>query len=115
MQVADRSCAFSMLDGASLRKVIEDEKPDFIVLEIEAIATGTLIELEAEGFSVIPSARAAQLTMNREYIRRLAAEGLGPATSPYEFAGDKAAFDAAVGRIGMPCVIKPIISSSGDV
>ncbi|NND66976.1 MAG: formate-dependent phosphoribosylglycinamide formyltransferase, partial [Halioglobus sp.] len=113
MQVADRSYAFSMLDGATLREVIEKEKPDLIVPEIEAIATDTLVELENEGFNVIPSARAAQLTMNREGIRRLAAEELGLATSPYEFAGTKEEFDAAVARIGAPCVIKPIMSSSG--
>ena len=113
MQVADRSYAFSMLDGATLREVIEKEKPDLIVPEIEAIATDTLVELESEGFNVIPSARAAQLTMNREGIRRLAAEELGLATSPYEFAGTKEDFDAAVARIGTPCVIKPIMSSSG--
>lgn len=113
MQVADRSYAFSMLDGAALREVIEKEKPDLVVPEIEAIATDTLVELENEGYTVIPSARAAQLTMNREGIRRLAAEELGLATSPYEFAGTKAEFDAAVARVGMPCVIKPIMSSSG--
>lgn len=113
MQVADRSHTLSMLDGEALRRVIEEEKPDLIVPEIEAIATDTLVELEAEGFTVIPSARAAQLTMNREGIRRLAAEELGLATSPYEFAADRESFDAAVGRIGMPCVIKPIMSSSG--
>jgi phosphoribosylglycinamide formyltransferase 2 len=113
MQVADRSYAFSMLDGDALREVITREKPDLIVPEIEAIATDTLVELEQEGFTVIPSARAAQLTMNREGIRRLAAEELGLATSPYEFASERADFDAAVVRIGMPCVIKPIMSSSG--
>ena len=113
MQVADRSYAFSMLDGARLREVIEQEKPDLVVPEIEAIATDTLVELENEGYTVIPSARAAQLTMNREGIRRLAGEELGLATSPYEFAGEKADFDAAVARIGMPCVVKPIMSSSG--
>jgi phosphoribosylglycinamide formyltransferase 2 len=113
MQVADRSYAFSMLDGAALRDVILREQPHLIVPEIEAIATDTLVDLESEGFTVIPSARAAALTMNREGIRRLAAEELGLATSPYEFAADKAAFDAAVERIGMPCVIKPIMSSSG--
>ena len=113
MQVADRAYAFSMLDGEALRAVILKEMPDLIVPEIEAIATDTLVELEAEGFQVIPSARAAQLTMNREGIRRLAAEELGLATSPYEFAADREAFDAAVERIGMPCVIKPIMSSSG--
>jgi phosphoribosylglycinamide formyltransferase 2 len=113
MQVADRSYAFSMLDGAALREVIEKEKPDLVVPEIEAIATDTLVELENEGYTVIPSARAAQLTMNREGIRRLAAEELGLATSPYEFAGTKQEFDAAVARVGMPCVVKPIMSSSG--
>ena len=113
MQVADRAYTLSMLDGDALRKVIESEKPDLIVPEIEAIATDTLVALENEGFTVIPSARAAQLTMNREGIRRLAAEELGLATSPYQFAEDRAAFDAAVQAIGLPCVIKPIMSSSG--
>jgi phosphoribosylglycinamide formyltransferase 2 len=113
MQVADRSHAFSMLDGDALRAVIMQEKPDLIVPEIEAIATDTLVELENEGYTVIPSARAARLTMNREGIRRLAAEELGLTTSPYEFAVDKAGFDAAVARIGMPCLVKPIMSSSG--
>jgi phosphoribosylglycinamide formyltransferase 2 len=113
MQVADRSHTFSMLDGDELRRVVEAEKPDLIVPEIEAIATDTLVELESEGFRVIPSARAAQLTMNREGIRRLAAEELGLATSPYAFAGDRAAFNAAIAEIGIPCVVKPIMSSSG--
>ena len=113
MQVADRSYAFSMLDGETLREVIQKEKPDLIVPEIEAIATETLLELESEGFTVIPSARAAHLTMNREGIRRLAAEELGLATSPYGFADDKESFEDTVRRIGMPCVIKPIMSSSG--
>jgi phosphoribosylglycinamide formyltransferase 2 len=113
MQVADRSYAFSMLDGKALRDVILKEKPDLIVPEIEAIATDTLVELENEGFTVIPSARAAQLTMNREGIRRLAAEELALATSPYEFAATREEFDAAVALIGMPCVVKPIMSSSG--
>ncbi len=113
MQVADRSYAFSMLDGDALREVITREKPDLIVPEIEAIATDTLVELENEGFTVVPSARAARLTMNREGIRRLAAEELGLATSPYEFAATREEFDAAVARIGMPCIIKPIMSSSG--
>lgn len=113
MQVADRSHTFSMLDGDELRRVVEAEKPDLIVPEIEAIATDTLVELESEGFRVIPSARAAQLTMNREGIRRLAAEDLGLATSPYAFAADRAAFDAATADIGIPCVVKPIMSSSG--
>ena len=113
MQVADRSHTFSMLDGDELRRVVETEKPDLIVPEIEAIATDTLVELESEGFRVIPSARAAQLTMNREGIRRLAAEELGLSTSPYAFASDRAAFDAAIADIGIPCVVKPIMSSSG--
>lgn len=113
MQVADRSYTFSMLDGAELRRVIELEKPDAIVPEIEAIATATLVELEAEGFNVVPSARAAQLTMNREGIRRLAAEELKLATSPYRFAQNKSEYLSAVAEIGLPCVIKPIMSSSG--
>ena len=113
MQVADRSHTFSMLDGDELRRVVEAEKPHLIVPEIEAIATDTLVELESEGFRVIPSARAAQLTMNREGIRRLAAEDLNLATSPYAFAADRAAFDAAIADIGIPCVVKPIMSSSG--
>ncbi|MFA6715340.1 MAG: formate-dependent phosphoribosylglycinamide formyltransferase [Victivallales bacterium] len=113
MQVAHRSYTFSMLDGAKLREVIEKERPDYIVPEIEAIATGTLAELEAEGFNVIPTAKATRLTMNREGIRRLAAEELGLKTSPYRFAADKDEFLAAVGEIGLPCVVKPIMSSSG--
>jgi len=113
MQVAHRSYAISMLDGDALRKIIETEKPDYIVPEIEAIATDTLVELEAEGFTVIPTARAASLTMNREGIRRLAAEELGFKTSPYQFAATREEFDAAIDTIGIPCVIKPIMSSSG--
>lgn len=113
MQVAHRSHVISMLDGDALRKIIEDEKPDYIIPEIEAIATDTLVELESEGFTVIPTARAAQLTMNREGIRRLAAEELGIKTSPYQFASTREQFDAAVAEIGIPCVIKPIMSSSG--
>ncbi|MBU0537731.1 MAG: formate-dependent phosphoribosylglycinamide formyltransferase [Gammaproteobacteria bacterium] len=113
MQVADRSYTFSMLDGAELRRVIELEKPDYIVPEIEAIATDTLIELEREGFNVVPTARAAQLTMNREGIRRLVAEKLELPTSSYRFADSKEEFDAAVAEIGLPCVVKPIMSSSG--
>jgi len=113
MQVAHRSYAVSMLDGAALRAIIETEQPDYIVPEIEAIATDTLIELEAEGFTVIPTARAARLTMNREGIRRLAAEELGLKTSPYRFASNRAEFDAAIAEIGLPCVVKPIMSSSG--
>ncbi|ARU87690.1 formate-dependent phosphoribosylglycinamide formyltransferase [Pseudomonas sp. M30-35] len=113
MQVAHRSHVVNMLDGAELRAVIEQEKPHYIVPEIEAIATATLAELEREGYTVIPSARAAQLTMNREGIRRLAAEELGLPTSPYEFADSFEAFRAAVSTIGFPCVVKPIMSSSG--
>jgi phosphoribosylglycinamide formyltransferase 2 len=113
MQVADRSYTFSMLDGAELRRVIELEKPDYIVPEIEAIATDTLVELEREGFNVVPSARATQLTMNREGIRRLVVEKLELPTSSYRFADSKADFDTAIAEIGMPCVIKPIMSSSG--
>jgi phosphoribosylglycinamide formyltransferase 2 len=113
MQVAHRSHVISMLNGAALRTVIELEKPDYIVPEIEAIATDTLVELEAEGHTVIPSARAARLTMNREGIRRLAAEELGIRTSPYRFAATRAEFDRAVTDIGLPCVVKPIMSSSG--
>jgi phosphoribosylglycinamide formyltransferase 2 len=113
MQVAHRSHVISMLDGAALRTVIELEKPDFIVPEIEAIATDMLVELEAEGHTVIPTARAARLTMNREGIRRLAAEELGIRTSPYRFAATREEFDRAVDDIGLPCVVKPIMSSSG--
>lgn len=113
MQVAHRCHVVNMLDGAALRAVIELEQPHYIVPEIEAIATATLVELEAVGFTVIPSARAAELTMNREGIRRLAAEELGLPTSAYEFADTFDAYAAAVARIGYPCVIKPIMSSSG--
>jgi len=113
MQVAHRSHTLSMLDGDALRKIIENEKPDYIVPEIEAIATDTLVELEEHGFTVIPTARAAKLTMNREGIRRLAAEELGLTTSPYQFASTREEFNAAVKQIGIPCVIKPIMSSSG--
>lgn len=113
MQVADRSYSLSMLDGAALRQVIEMEKPDYIVPEIEAIATETLVELESEGYNVVPTARATQLTMNREGIRRLAAEELQLPTSPYEFCDNFEAFSSAIERIGCPCVVKPIMSSSG--
>jgi phosphoribosylglycinamide formyltransferase 2 len=113
MQVADRSYTFSMLDGAELRRVIELEKPDYIVPEIEAISTDTLVELEKEGFTVIPTANAARLTMNREGIRRLAAEELGLPTSHYRFVDNKVDFEKAVAEIGIPCVVKPIMSSSG--
>lgn len=113
MQVAHRSHVVAMLDGAALRRVIEAEKPHLIVPEIEAIATDTLLELEQEGWQVIPTARAARLTMDREGIRRLAAETLGIRTSRYEFAASEAGFLEAVGRIGTPCVVKPVMSSSG--
>ena len=113
MQVAHRSHVLSMLDGEALRRVVELEKPDFIVPEIEAIATDTLVALEKEGFTVVPTARAAQLTMNREGIRRLAAEELGLPTSPYRFAGTVEEYEEAIREIGLPCVVKPIMSSSG--
>jgi len=113
MQVAHRSHTLSMLDGDGLRKIIEAEKPDYIVPEIEAIATDTLVELEAEGFTVIPTARAVKLTMNREGIRRLAAEELALATSSYRFASSREEFNVAVEHIGMPCIVKPVMSSSG--
>ena len=113
MQVAHRSHVFPMLDGAKLRQVVEQEQPHYIVPEIEAIHTPTLLELEAEGWKVIPTARAARLTMDREGIRRLAAETLGLPTSPYRFADNYADFQAAVAAVGIPCVVKPIMSSSG--
>ena len=113
MQVAHRSYVIDMLDAAALREVILQEKPDLLVPEIEAIATDALIELEQEGFRVIPTARAARLTMDREGIRRLAAETLGLATAPYRFADSLEELQAAVAQIGTPCVIKPIMSSSG--
>jgi phosphoribosylglycinamide formyltransferase 2 len=113
MQVADRSYVIDMLDGAALRRVIENEKPALVVPEIEAIATDTLVALESEGVHVIPTARAAQLTMHREGIRRLAAEQLGLATSPYRFADDFAVFSRATRELGFPCVAKPVMSSSG--
>lgn len=113
MQVADRFYVASMLDGEKLATIIRSEKPDYIIPEVEAIATDTLIELEKEGFNVIPTANATKLTMNREGIRTLAAEELKLSTSPYKFAGTKEEFDAAVAKIGFPCVIKPIMSSSG--
>ncbi len=113
MQVADRSHVISMLDGDALRKVIEQEKPALIVPEIEAIATDTLAELESEGFNVVPTARATQLTMNREGIRRLAAETLEVPTSSYQFAASEEEYETAVKAIGLPCLVKPIMSSSG--
>ena len=113
MQVADRSYVLSMLDGKALREIIEKENPDYIVPEVEAIATPTLLELEKEGFHVIPTAKATWLTMNREGIRRLAAEELGLPTSPYRFVSTEEEFKKAIQEIGMPCVVKPIMSSSG--
>lgn len=113
MQVAHRHHVVDMLDGAALRAVIEQEKPHYIVPEIEAIATSTLVELEAEGYTVIPTARAAQLTMNREGIRRLAAEELGLPTSPYRFADSLEDCRSAALAIGFPCLVKPVMSSSG--
>jgi phosphoribosylglycinamide formyltransferase 2 len=113
MQVAHRSHVFSMLDAAELRRVIELEQPHLVVPEIEAIATETLLELEAEGLHVVPTARAANLTMNREGIRRFAAEELGLPTSPYRFVGTEAELVAALEELGYPAVIKPIMSSSG--
>ena len=113
MQVAHRSYVIDMLDAKALRAVIEKEKPSMIVPEIEAIATTELVALENEGYQVIPSARAVNLTMNREGIRRLAAEELGLRTSPYQFASNYDAYCQAVKEIGLPCVVKPIMSSSG--
>ena len=113
MQVAHRSHAINMLDGDALRTLVEQEKPHYIVPEIEAIATDALVQLEAEGWNVVPTARAAHLTMNREGIRRLAAETLGLPTSPYRFVETFEAFEEAVQTLGMPCVVKPIMSSSG--
>ena len=113
MHIAHRNHVLSMLDGEALKAVIKEENPDFIIPEIEAIATDKLVELEEEGFNVIPTAKATRLTMNREGIRRLAAETLGLPTSPYRFAETREEFDAAVAEIGIPCVVKPVMSSSG--
>lgn len=113
MQLAHRSHVLDMQDPAAIRRVIEAERPHFIVPEIEAIATQTLVELEAEGWTVIPTARAAQLTMDREGIRRLAAEELGLPTSPYRFADTLDELRAGVEAVGIPCVVKPVMSSSG--
>lgn len=113
MQTAHRSYVFNMLDGTTLREVVEMERPDHIIPEIEAIATPKLLELEQEGFKVTPTARAAWLTMNREGIRRLAAEELGLPTSPYRFANSEEEFRAAIEAIGLPVVVKPLMSSSG--
>lgn len=113
MQVAHRSYVVNMLDGEAIKAIIEKERPDHIIPEVEAIATPMLVKLEEEGFNVTPNARAALLTMNREGIRRLAAEELGLTTSPYRFANDYEEFKLAVGEIGIPCVVKPVMSSSG--
>ncbi|MFU2092469.1 formate-dependent phosphoribosylglycinamide formyltransferase [Gallibacterium anatis] len=112
-QVAHRAYTISMLDGDALKKLIEKEKPDYIVPEVEAIATDTLVELEQQGYNVIPTAKAVKLTMNREGIRRLASEELGLPTSPFQFVDNFADFQQAVEKIGLPCVVKPIMSSSG--
>ena len=113
MHIAHRSHVLSMLDGEALKAVIKEEDPDYIIPEIEAIATDKLVELEKEGYNVIPTANATLLTMNREGIRRLAAETLGLPTSPYRFAQTREEFDKAVAEIGIPCVVKPVMSSSG--
>ena len=113
MHVAHRSYSIDMLDEKALRSIIEKEKPNLIVPEVEAIATNVLVDLEREGFNVIPTARAPSLTMNREGIRKLAAEELGLQTSPYRFASNKSEFDQAIQEVGIPCVVKPIMSSSG--
>ena len=113
MHIAHSNHVLSMLDGEALKTVIKEEDPDYIIPEIEAIATDKLVELENEGYNVIPTAKATQLTMNREGIRRLAAETLGLPTSPYRFAQTREEFDQAVSEIGIPCVVKPVMSSSG--
>ena len=113
MQVAHRSHVLSMLDSDALKQVVEQERPNLIVPEVEALATDTLIELEAEGWTVIPTALATRLTMDREGIRRLAAEELGLPTSPYRFAATETAYRDAIATVGLPCVVKPVMSSSG--
>lgn len=113
MHVAHRSHVINMLDGAALAALVAQEKPDFVVPEIEAIATDMLIELEKQGQHVVPTARAAKLTMNREGIRRLAAEDLALPTSSYRFADSREAFLSAADEIGFPCIVKPVMSSSG--
>lgn len=113
MHVAHSNHVLSMLDGDALEAVIREENPDYIIPEIEAIATDRLVKLEEEGFNVIPTAKATRLTMNREGIRRLAAETLGLPTSPYRFAETREEFDKAVKEVGIPCVVKPVMSSSG--
>ena len=113
MQVAHRSHVIDMLDGPALQEIIVREAPDLVVPEIEAIATPTLVAMEAAGLNVVPTAMAARVTMDREGIRRLAAEQLGVRTSPYDFADNESNYRAAIGRIGMPCIVKPVMSSSG--
>ena len=113
MQLADAREVFSMLDGAALRRAVERHRPDYIVPEIEAIRTEVLAELEGDGHRVVPSARAAQMTMNRDAIRRLAAEELGLETSRYRFAESLAETEAAAAHTGFPCIVKPVMSSSG--
>ena len=113
MQVAHRSHVIDMLDGPALQEIIVREAPDLVVPEIEAIATPTLVAMEAAGLNVVPTAMAARMTMDREGIRRLAAEQLGVRTSPYDFADNESDYRAAIGRIGMPCIVKPVMSSSG--
>ncbi|MDE6366523.1 MAG: formate-dependent phosphoribosylglycinamide formyltransferase, partial [Muribaculaceae bacterium] len=113
MQVANKCRVFNMLDADELRRVVEEERPDHIIPEVEAIATPMLVELEKQGFNVTPTANATLLTMNREGIRRLAAEQLGITTSPYRFASTREEFIRAVNEIGLPCVVKPVMSSSG--
>ena len=113
MQVAHRSHVIDMLDGPALQEIIVREAPDLVVPEIEAIATPTLVAMEAAGLNVVPTAMAARVTMDREGIRRLAAEQLGVRTSPYDFADNESDYRAAIGRIGMPCIVKPVMSSSG--
>lgn len=113
MQIAHKSHVFNMLDATELRQVIESEHPDYIIPEVEAIATDELVRLEKEGYRITPTAKAVSLTMNREGIRRLAAEQLGLPTSPYRFAETREEFDAAIREIGFPCIVKPVMSSSG--
>lgn len=113
MQVAHHNYVINMLDPEALAAVITEEAPDLVIPEIEAIATSKLLELESDGLKVIPTARAARLTMDREGIRRLAAEELGIATSPYRFAATLAEYDSAIAEVGLPCVVKPVMSSSG--
>ena len=113
MQVAHRFHVINMLDGDALRNIIEQEQPHLVIPEIEAIATQTLVEMEAEGINIVPTAKATQLTMDREGIRRLAAETLGLPTSPYFFCDTQTEFELAIENIGMPCVVKPVMSSSG--